>query len=134
MPTNKKIGNDFEREFCEMLYKEGFWVHNLAMNSAGQPADVIAVRNGKAFLIDCKVCSNGGFKLDRIEDNQETSMNLWRDCNNGYGLFAMLIDGEVYIINALQLFNLKDWGRKVLSAEWFKQNAIPFRKWVELCK
>ena len=57
MSNNKKLGNDFESRFCEILYSEGFWVHNLAQNSAGQPADVIAARNGKTYLIDCKVCS-----------------------------------------------------------------------------
>lgn len=133
MPTNKKIGNDFEGEFCEMLSKEGFWAHNLAMNSAGQPADVIAVRNGKAFLIDCKVCSNRGFTLSRIEENQELSMNLWENCGNTYGLFAMLIDGEVYITMATQLLDLRDHGHKVLSVEWFKQWAIPLGKWVARC-
>ena len=55
--SNKKLGNSFESELCEILSMYGFWCHNLAQNSAGQPADVIAVRNGKAYLIDCKVCS-----------------------------------------------------------------------------
>ena len=53
--SNKKIGNDFEAELCEMLSLYGFWCHNLAVKSEGQPADVIAARNGKAYLIDCKV-------------------------------------------------------------------------------
>ena len=52
--SNKKIGNGFEAEFCEKLFQNGYWVHNLAQNAAGQPADVIAVRNGVAFLIDSK--------------------------------------------------------------------------------
>ena len=51
--SNKKIGNGFETEFCEKLFQNGYWVHNIAQNAAGQPADVIAVRNGVAFLIDC---------------------------------------------------------------------------------
>ena len=40
MATNRKLGNTFEAEFCEALYAEGFWVHNMAQNQAGQPADV----------------------------------------------------------------------------------------------
>lgn len=44
MACNKKLGNNFETEFCEILSAHGFWVHNLAQNQAGQPADVIAVK------------------------------------------------------------------------------------------
>ena len=54
MSNNKKLGNDFESRFCEILYSEGFWVHNLAQNSAGQPADVIAARNGKTLQSERK--------------------------------------------------------------------------------
>lgn len=57
MASNRKTGTTFESELCEILSQNGFWAHNLAQNSAGQPADVIAVRNKTAYLIDCKVCS-----------------------------------------------------------------------------
>ena len=30
MATNKKLGNTFETEFCEILGKHGYWVHNMA--------------------------------------------------------------------------------------------------------
>ena len=43
MGTNRKLGNTFESEFCEMLYEKGFWVHNMAQNQAGQPADVTSL-------------------------------------------------------------------------------------------
>ena len=29
MATNKKMGNDFETEFCELLFNKGFWCHNM---------------------------------------------------------------------------------------------------------
>lgn len=100
MATNRKLGNTFESEFCEMLFNKGYWVHNMAQNQAGQPADVIAVKNGKSFLIDCKVCENDTFPFSRIESNQHTAMRLWHDSGNGYGWFALkLSDGEVYMIN-----------------------------------
>lgn len=38
--SNKKLGNAFEMELCNILSSHGFWVHNLAQNSAGQPADI----------------------------------------------------------------------------------------------
>lgn len=40
--SNKKNGNYFEEEFCELLALHGFWAHNMAQNQGGQPADVIA--------------------------------------------------------------------------------------------
>lgn len=51
MATNRKIGNSFETEFCELLFQHGFWCHNMAQNAAGQPADVIAVKGKTAYLI-----------------------------------------------------------------------------------
>ena len=54
---NKKLGNDFEQELCEILADAGYWVHNFANRKNGQPADIIAVRSGGAYLIDAKVCT-----------------------------------------------------------------------------
>lgn len=103
--SNKKLGNSFETELCEILAEEGFWCHNLAQNSAGQPADVIAVKCGEAFLIDCKVCSQGKFQYSRIEENQDLSMELWRDCGNGYGWFALKFDTGTYMVDRESLRN-----------------------------
>ena len=97
--SNKKLGNQFEAEFAEILANEGFWVHLLAQNAAGQPADVIAVKDGEAYLIDCKVCSNGKFPFTRIEDNQEWAMELWRDSGNDNGWFALKFDNDVYMVD-----------------------------------
>ena len=97
--TNKKLGNDFEAQFCEILFGEGFWCHNLAQSQAGQPADVIAVRNESAYLIDCKVCSNHSFALARMESNQDLAMEHWKDCGNGDGWFAIrLEDHTIFLI------------------------------------
>ncbi len=97
--SNKTLGNSFEQELCEKLSEYGFWATNLAMTKAGQPADVIAVRNKIAHLIDAKVCSNKGFALSRVEENQELAMTLWEECGNGQGWFAIKIPtGEIYMI------------------------------------
>lgn len=95
---NKKIGNTFEQNFCELLYERGFWVHNLAQNAAGQPADVIAVRDGKAYLIDCKVCTNDKFSFSRIEENQRLAMDLWAESGNGEGWFALKFTDGIYMV------------------------------------
>ena len=41
---SSQAGNEFEREFCEMLSKDGFWAHFMGGSKNGQPADIIAVR------------------------------------------------------------------------------------------
>lgn len=108
------MGNRFEAELCELLAAEGFWAHNLTQNSAGQPADVIAVKDTKAYLIDCKVCSQGKFPFSRIEDNQETAMELWKDCGNGNGWFALKFDDDIYMVDMGSMRNARN-NRSVLT-------------------
>ena len=97
--TNKKLGNSFEQELCEKLSEYGFWTHNLAMNKSGQPADIIAVRNKQAYLIDAKVVSSPrGFALSRVEENQDLAMDLWNSKGNGQGWFALKVKDEIYMI------------------------------------
>lgn len=125
--SNKKIGNGFETEFCEKLFQNGYWVHNIAQNAAGQPADVIAVRNGVAFLIDCKVCSGKVFNLSRVEDNQRMAMKLWDDCGNGAGWFAVKFGENIYMAELWQ-FDLTD--KASLSEAWFIDYAEPLEEWI----
>lgn len=129
--SNKKSGNQFEAELCEILAKHGFWVHNLAQNSAGQPADVIAVKNGSAYLIDCKVCSNGRFALNRIEENQALSMELWRDCGNGNGWFALKFGDKILMVShyLLQLLGKKN---SSITEKMLQVTDLTLEKWLEV--
>lgn len=127
MKSNKSIGNSFEAELCEILSEAGFWAHNLAQNSAGQPADVIASKGGHAFLIDCKVCTGAYFSKNRIEENQRTSMELWEDCKNGSGLFAVKLSSTIYMI---PLWKLDMSDKTNLDASWFMKNATPLADWL----
>ena len=132
--SNKKLGNDFEQELCEKLSENGFWVHNLAMNKAGQPADVIAVKNKKAYLIDAKVCSSRGFALSRVEDNQELSMNLWNERGNGQAWFALRVPtGEIYMIPHICILAFKRT-QSYLSFDEIHEMGKPLGKWVTWCK
>lgn len=133
--SNRKEGNQFEAELCETLSMYGFWCHNLAQNSAGQPADVIAVRNGKAYLIDCKVCSTDkGFALSRVEENQELSMSLWEECGNGQGWFAMkLPTGDIFMMPHFAVrahLNHQSY----LSPGEIYETGKPIEKWVMKCR
>jgi Holliday junction resolvase len=132
--SNKKLGNDFEQELCERLSEYGFWTHNMAMNKAGQPADIIAVRKKHAHLIDAKVCSSRGFALSRVEENQELAMTLWNERGNGQGWFALKVPtGEIYM---LPHFCIKAYkGRQSsLSFNEIHELGKPLGKWVEKCK
>ena len=128
--TNKKIGNDFESDFCEILFNEGFWTHNLAQNASGQPSDVIAARNGKTYLIDCKVCSNRGFALSRIEENQDLSMELWKDTGNGDGWFALKVEEEIVMIPH---FSIKALMREksVLNLTDIREYGVKLERWIK---
>ena len=130
MSNNKKLGNDFESRFCEILYSEGFWVHNLAQNSAGQPADVIAARNGKTYLIDCKVCSNRGFALSRMEENQNLSMELWKSTGNGEGWFAVLTGEQIVMIPHFTVKALRSAQSHMNELE-LREYGTPLEKWLK---
>lgn len=132
--SNKALGNAFEVELCEILAKHGFWTHNMAMNKSGQPADIIAVRNKTAHLIDAKVCSSRGFALSRMEENQDLAMDLWKECGNGQGWFALKVPtGEIYMIPHL---NIKAYQprQSVLSFNEIHELGKPIERWVERCK
>ena len=89
--NNKKIGSDFERETCETLNRMGFWVHFITPDSATgkQPFDVIAVKDGKAYAIDCKTCEDRYFRIGRTEDNQLLAFGKWARCGNANAFFLV---------------------------------------------
>lgn len=125
--TNRSVGNHFEQEFCEILAGHGFWVHNLAQNSAGQPADVIAVKGGVPYLIDCKVCDRQYFSCNRIEENQSCAMRLWEECGNGEGWFAIRLMGEIFMVS---LNELSGEQKMNLNYEWFRARAFSLTEWL----
>lgn len=133
MKSNRAVGNAFEQELCELLFGYGFWAHNLKQDNSGQPADVIAVRNKIAYLIDCKDCSAKGFDLRRIEDNQITAMELWEECGNGQGWFALKIDEEIYMLPLFTVMALRNSQSSMSFAEVY-EIAKPLERWLKRCK
>lgn len=131
--NNKKLGNEFERELSEILSGYGFWVHLLNANKSGQPADIIAVKNKKAYLIDAKVCSSNGFPLSRVEDNQDLAMDLWNDKGNGQGWFALKVKDKIYMLPhyCIKSYMVK---QSSLSLAEIVTLGKPIEKWVARCK
>jgi len=128
MKSNKSLGNNFESSFCELLSEYGYWSHNMAANASGQPADIIAAKDGKSYLIDCKVCSNGKFSFSRIEENQTYAMKLWEKCGNGQGWFALLLEESVYMIprSIIEKYSETQSG---FNADEIVYYGVPFEIW-----
>lgn len=133
MATNKKLGNTFETEFCEILGKHGYWVHNMAQNAAGQPADVIAVRDRIAFLIDCKVCSKNRFPFSRVEENQHFAMEFWSMCGNGEGWFALKVEDEIFMIPHYSIVELS-YRQSSLNLTEIREYGVKLERWLESCR
>ena len=132
--STKKLGNDFEQELCEKLSGYGFWVHLLNANKAGQPADIIAVKNKTAFLIDAKVCSSRGFALSRMEENQDLAMELWTECGNGQGWFALKVPtNEIYMIPHV-VIRAYQRTQACLSFSEIHEIGKPLERWVTKCR
>ena len=129
--NNKKLGNTFERELCELLARNGFWAYNFPNKTAGQPADIIASRNGHPCLIDAKECTNDIFDTARVEENQKNSMMLWDYTGNGEGYFALrLSNGSVYMVHSDAMM-LAQHQKRTLNSNDIAFYGTPFVEWVK---
>ena len=134
MKSNRAVGNAFEQELCDLLYAYGFWAHNLKQDNSGQPADVIAAKNKIAYLIDCKDCSAKGFDLRRVEENQINAMQLWNECGNGQGWFAIKVPtGDIYMLPLFVVLAYKSRQSSLSYAE-IHEMGKPFEDWVKKCR
>ena len=129
---NKKLGNDFEKELSEILYDAGYWVHFLNQNKNGQPADIIAVKNRMAFLIDAKVCTYEVFPFRRIEDNQQLAMNMWIECGNIDPYFALKCRNEIYMVAYSTVMDLIRKGKKQLNFEDMNKYGVRLATWLRI--
>lgn len=97
--NNKRLGTAFEREVCELLSHNGYWVHFITPDSRGaQPFDIVAVKGGKAKAIDCKTCVNKRFTLGRLEDNQIYAFEKWLKCGNDMPLIFIKHQEKIYVV------------------------------------
>lgn len=127
--NNKQAGNRFEREFCEQLARDKFWAHFMGGSKNGQPADIIAVRNEHAYLIDAKDCQNDRFVLSRIEDNQDMAMRYWEMCGNNQGIFALNTSKGVYMLRYGIVQVLEIAGIKSLNMQAIEEYCTPYEEW-----
>ena len=127
---NKKLGNDFEKELCQILADAGYWTHNFASKKTGQPADIIAVKNGKAYLIDAKECTREIFPLKRMEYNKEISMGMWIESRNTTPYFALKARNEIYMVDYTTVIDLISKGKKQLNLEDMNKYGVRLATWL----
>lgn len=136
--SNKSSGNKFERDLAERLYGDGFWVHVMQQNKAGQPADIIAVRNNYVTLIDCKeITGHTGFILHRVEENQRLAMSLFQERTGGHSdcWFALKLPDET--IRMLSFDNARfaiAKGYKSISESTMDEWTLPYYRWLDLVR
>jgi len=112
-------GARFEKWFQNDLKRMGYWALRIPTGADGsQPADIIAVRDGHAMLVDCKVVGNksGRFPFTRVEENQKLAYIKWARTGNGCDTyyFAMLWEDKVYMIPQGKIIELENQGKKSL--------------------
>ena len=129
---NKKLGNDFEKELSEILYDAEYWVHLLNQNKNGQPADIIAVKDTTAYLIDAKVCSYEVFPFRRIEDNQQLAMDMWIECGNIEPYFALKCRNDIYMVSYVTIKDLIRKGKKQLNLEGMNKYGTRLATWLRI--
>lgn len=114
--SNKSAGTAFEKIFAKLLSERGFWAHRLQDNQNGQPFDIIASKNSNTYVFDCKDCTGRYFNFNRIEENQKSAMDLWQECGNNQGMFAVRYpDDHIYIFPYDDLMAYKRDGMASIS-------------------
>lgn len=99
--NNKKLGNNFEKEYAEILRRKGYWVTFLTpkQNIGSQPCDLIAIKDDKPILIDCKTCKTHLFPISRIEENQRQAFKRYTKCGNTKFILAIKYNNKIYEID-----------------------------------
>lgn len=132
MVSNKAAGTRFEKELAGILADHWFWVHLFQDNKNGQPCDVIAAKNGRAYLIDCKDCQSEIFPLSRIEENQYNAMILFSMMGNAPGMFAIRFpSGKIYLLPYTKLQELKEAGFKRIDETMCRTQGVLLEQWLE---
>lgn len=102
--NNKRLGTAFEREFCELLAANGWWVHFITpAANGGQPFDVIACKDGGCKVFDCKTSAVHIFPYTRLEDNQIMAFEKWLSCGNEEPNVAVKYNDRIYLIGYRRL-------------------------------
>lgn len=104
----------------------------MQQNKSGQPADIIAVKGRYHTLIDCKVCDNGFFSFDRIEDNQRSAMKtFFRKCGELSYFALKLPDESIWMISLERCETLRNRGKKKLTEDDIRTGTWSLEAWLD---
>ena len=120
-----KLGKDFEEQLCWWLSSNGYYViYNEKGMSGSQAADIVAIKNNVATLIECKNLENktGIFNLNRLEANQWLAYKHLKETHNSNMIVAIKWDNKVYFIN----FDLLQFFDKSIDLKKIEPNIINF--------
>lgn len=137
MPDNRTTGNRFEQELSHILADNGFWVHVMQQNKAGQPADIIAVKGKFHTLIDCKVISeeDKGFPFSRIEENQRYAMKMFLKKATELCYFALrLPDGSIRMVSLSRIETLESRLHKSITQKMMQIETWNLKDWLDSSK
>ena len=99
MASRKKIGNDAEKEFTNLMFKNGWWAHIFADKVAGQPFDIVISKDNTAWFFDAKNIKDKDYLLhSRIEENQHNSFKMLVKRGTDRCGFACKFDDGWYLI------------------------------------
>lgn len=119
--NNKKIGDDFELEAINLLSIAGFWVHFITPNARGsQPFDIVAMKDGVSYAIDCKTNSTRKFSVLRLEDNQMCAFDKWLNSGGTEPMLFVKHDEHIYCVNYRALLKA---GSINLETDFFARNT-----------
>lgn len=129
--SNKSTGTQFEKDFADILAENRFWVHNFQDNKNGQPCDVIASKDGKSFLFDCKDCETKFFQLSRMEENQLSAMTLFEMYGNEPGMFAIRFPStHIYLMHYRKMKEIRDAGFKKIDETICDAKGLRLEAWL----
>ena len=133
MTSNATEGTRFEMEFCRKLSEAGFWVHRFSQNHGGQqPADVIAMKAGGTYLIDCKVCHDSRFRFSRMEANQRGAMDKWLRCGGTNPKFALkdVKTGQIWMMDYQWAIARESNGMGSVPCLWHPMVMVGLDEWL----
>ena len=77
MGIRNTLGNKTEDGACVLLSSYGWWCHRFERKANGsQPCDIVAMKQGKNWLLDGKHCQKPYLATQRIEANQITCFKM----------------------------------------------------------
>ena len=111
-------GAEFETQVCKWFKSHGYWALNIPKNKYGaQPFDVLAIKGGEIWAVDCKVCGEKRLPLDRIEDNQWLAFESMTKLTNARCGFMCWHGGKMNFVEFEDVVAIRKTGRASIKLE-----------------